>query len=215
MTMRYFLLTVLLAAPAAWGETAPPPERSARADFWLLVSNWPALEAIRPSASGGFDATGFGLGGGLYLTVREFANSELLAGIDGFIAANDSNVRGIFADVLTRQLYLGGSLKWALGKERGFTLDTGIGYHLADMAEVGDYYPQIEYELWEAHRVGGYVGASWDLPGSSLGSPGRWMIGFKVHFTDFGSVRGPGPLGLDAGQLDGPLYMVQVGYGLR
>ena len=215
MTMRYFLLAILLAAPAAWGETAPPPERSARADFWLMVSHWPALEAIRPSAGGRFDATGFGLGGALYVTIGEFANSELLAGIDGFIAANDSNIRGVFNDVLARQLYLGGSLKWALGQERGFTLDTGLGYHLADMAEVGDYYPQMERELWEAHRVSAYVGASWDLPGSSLGSPGRWMLGFRAYFADFGSVRGPYPLGTDAGRLDGTQYTVQVGYGLR
>jgi hypothetical protein len=170
---------------------------------------------VRPAAGGRFDAAGFGLGGALYVSVMEFSNSELLAGIDGFIAANDSNVEGVFDDVLVRQLYLGGSLKWALGEERGFTLVTGIGYHLVDMAEVGDYYSGLEREIWEASRVSGHIGASWDLPGYSLGSVGRWMLGMKVHFADFGTVHGPGPIGPDAGRLDGPLYTMQVGYGSR
>ena len=215
MTMRYLLFAMLLVASAAWSETAPPSERGGRAELWLLVSGWPALEAIRPTAGGRFDAAGFGFGGALYVKLREFSNSELLAGIDGFIAANDSNVGGVFDDVLARQLYLGGSLKWALGEERIFTLDTGIGYHLVDLAEVGDYYSGLEREVWEASRASGYIGVSWDLPGYSLGSAGRWMLGMKVHFADCGTVHGPGPIGPDAGRLDGPLYTMQVGYGLR
>jgi hypothetical protein len=198
MKMRNLLFAMLLAASAAWSDT-PPPERGARAELWLLVSSWPALKAVRPAAGGRFDAAGFGLGGALYVSVMEFSNSELLAGIDGFIAANDSNVEGVFDDVLVRQLYLGGSLKWALGEERGFTLVTS----------------GLEREIWEASRVSGHIGASWDLPGYSLGSVGRWMLGMKVHFADFGTVHGPGPIGPDAGRLDGPLYTMQVGYGSR
>ena len=79
------------------------------------------------------------------MTVREFETSDLLVGIDGYIAANDSNVRGVFDDLIARQLYLG----------------------------------------------------------------------VKAHFTDFGTVSGPWPLGPDAGKLDGPLYTVQIGYGMR
>lgn len=215
MTIRYFLLSALLAAPAAWSDTAPPQQSGGHVEIWLVVSGWPSLEAIRPAAGGRFEEAGSGLGGALFVPIREFANSELLAGIDGFIAANDSNVEGVFTDVLARQLYLGGSLKWMLGEYGRFSLDSGIGYHLVDMAEVGDFYTGFEREVWERSRVSGYLGATWSFPPRSLDSPGRWMLGMKVFFTDFGTVSGPGPIGPDAGRLDGPLYALQVGYGLR
>ena len=215
MTIRCFLLVLLLASPAAWSDTAPPQGPGGRAELWLVATNWPSLGQIRPEAGGRFDTVGFGLGGALYLTVREFESSDLLVGIDGYIAANDSNVRGVFDDLLTRQLYLGGSVKWAFGEERGFSLDAGLGYHLVDMAEVGDGWSSFEFEAWEAHRASAYLGATWDLPAYSLGSPGRWMIGVKAHFTDFGTVSGPWPLGPNAGQLEGPVYAMQIGYGWR
>ena len=215
MKTRCFLLAMLLAAPVAWGDTAPPKGPGGRAELWLVVSNWPSLEQVRPTSGGRFDTVGFGLGGALYLTVREFSTSDLLVGIDGFIAANDSNISGLFDDLLARQLYLGGSVKWAFGEERGLSLDAGLGYHLVDMAEVGDAYSSYEREVWETDRISGYVGATWDLPAYSLGSPGRWMLGVKAHFADFGAVNGPWPIGPDAGKLDGPLYTVQVGYGFR
>lgn len=215
MSFRFLLMVLLYAATPAWCDTAPPSPSAGRAEIWLLVSSWPSLEAVRPAAGGRFDGAGFGLGGALYVPIRDFANSELLAGIDGFIAANDSNVGGVFDDVLARQLYLGGSLKWVLGEYGNYSLDAGIGYHLVDMAEVGDAYSGFEREVWETSRVSGYAGASWDLPAYSLGSPGRWMLGLKVYFADFGTVSGPGPIGPDAGRLDGPLYTLQAGYGLR
>lgn len=215
MRKRCFLPAVLLMASAAWSDTAPPPGPSGRAELWLAVTNWPSLEAIRPAAGGRFDAVGFGLGGALYLTAREYRQSSLLVGIDGFIAANESNVEGIFEELLARQLYLGGSVKWAFGEERSFSVDAGVGYHLAEIAEVGDAFSGYEREVWDAHRVSGYIGATWDMPAVSLGSPGRWMLGFKVHFADFGTVDGPGPIGPDSGKLDGPLYSLQIGYGVR
>jgi hypothetical protein len=41
------------------------------------------------------------------------------------------------------------------------------------------------------------------------------MLGFKAQFADFGTVNGPGPLGPNAGKLDGPVYSLQIGYGFR
>ena len=215
MTIRKLLLLTLLAAPAAWADDAAPLERGGRAEIWLNVTSWPALRDIEPAAGGRFDETGFGLGGGVWLTLRQFERSELLWGIDGFIAANESNVEGIFADLLARQLYLGGSLKWVLGDERRNSLDAGLGYHLVDIAEVGDYGSGIEREVWETSRASAYVGFTWDLPSASLASRGRWMLGLKAYLADFGTVYGPGPIGPDAGRLDGPLYTLQVGYGVR
>ena len=215
MTIRWFLPALLLAAPAAWSDIAPPQGPGGRAELWLVVTNWPSLDQLDPEAGGRFDSVGFGLGGALYLTVREFATSDLLVGIDGFIAANDSNVRGVFDDLLARQLYLGAAAKWAFGDEHGFSLDAGIGYYLVDMAEVGDAWSGYEREVWETDRLGAYVGTTWDMPAYSLGGTGRWMLGVKAHFADFGTVNGLWPIGPDAGKLDGPLYTLQIGYGMR
>ena len=215
MKIRWFLLALLLAAPAAWSDIAPPQGPGGRAELWLVVTNWPSLEQLGPDEGGAFDSVGFGLGGALYVTVREFATSDFLVGIDGFIAANDSNVRGVFDDLLSRQLYLGAAAKWAFGDERGFSLDAGIGYYLVDMAEVGDAWSSYEREVWETDRLGANVGVTWDIPAYSLGSTGRWMLGVKAHFADFGTVNGPWPVGPDAGKLDGPLYTLQIGYGMR
>ena len=215
MTIRWFMLAVLLAAPVAWSDIAPPQGPSGRAELWLMVTNWPSLEQLDPVADGRFDAVGFGLGGALYVTVREFATSDILVGIDGFIAANDSSILGVFDDVLARQFYLGAAAKWAFGEERGLSLDAGIGYYLVDMAEVGDAWSSYEREIWETDRVGAYVGATWDLPSYSLSRTGRWMLGVKAYFADFGTVNGPWPIGTDAGKLDGALYSLQIGYGVR
>jgi hypothetical protein len=215
MTIRWLFFVLLLAAPAAWSDTVPPQGPGGRAELWLMVTHWPSLGQVSPELGGRFDTVGFGLGGALYLTVRELATSDLLVGIDGFIAANDSNVRGVFDDLLARQFYLGAAAKWAFGEERSVSLDAGIGYHLVDMAEVGDAWSSYEREAWETDRASAYLGATWDLPSASLGSPGRWMLGVKVYFTDFGTVNGFWPIGPDAGKLDGPLYTMQIGYGVR
>lgn len=215
MTIRYLLIVMLLAAQPAWSDVAPPQGPSGRLELWLLVNNWPSLEEIRPAGGGQFDPVGVGIGGAIYATAREYENSVLLVGIDGFIAANESDTEGIFEVLTARQLYIGAAVKWAFGEGRGFSLDTGIGYHLADMAEIGTAFSGYERKVWDAHRASGYIGATWDLPPISLGSPGRWMVGFKAQLTDFGRVYGPGPLGPSAGKLDGPVYSLQIGYGFR
>lgn len=214
MIIRHLVVVALLsAAPIAWSETGAP--RSGRAEVWLSVMSWPSLGDVHPAAGGRFDNVGLGLGGALYVTLKQFENSELLWGIDGFIGATDSNIEGVFDSVVTRQLYLGGALKWIPDGRRNLSLDAGLGYHLVDMAEVGDYYSGIEREVWESSRASAYVGATMDFTGREGRTGGRWMLGLKVYFADFGVVAGPGPLGPDAGRLQGPLYSVQLGYGAR
>lgn len=214
MKIRYLVCMALLAgAPTALGDTATP--RGGRAELWLNVMSWPALDDIRPTAGGRFDAAGFGLGGALYVTLKQYEKSELLWGIEGFIGATESDVEGVFETLLARQLYLGGALKWQPDSRRNVSLDTGLGYHLVDMAEVGDYLSGIEREVWDSSRASAYVGSTWDFVGRDGRSGGRWMLGIRAYFTDFGIVNGPGPLGPNAGRLDGPLYSVQIGYGVR
>ena len=46
------------------------------------------------------------------------------------------------------------------------------------------------------------------------------MLALRVHFADFGTVSDDAcfvssVLGPDAGRLDGPLYVVRIGYSMR
>ena len=65
-----------------------------------------------------------------------------------------------------------------------------------------------------------FVGATWDFGKRDAASSGGLSLGFKVHFVDFGRVYDEdvfirGLLGNNAGNLDGPVYMLQIGYSMR
>jgi hypothetical protein len=209
----------LLATPVVASDPEPQPT-GARSEVWLAVTSWPALGDLQPATSGGFDAAGFGLGGAIHWPVRRSETSELLIGIDGFIAATGSNISGVIDDVLARHLFLGGSVKWAIGEARNVQLDAGLGFHLADMAEVSTEYLGIEHEAWEASRVGAYIGGTWDIGAGRAGKSSGLSLSLKVHFVDFGTVHDEDVLfqplfGADAGELDGPIYLLQIGWAGR
>lgn len=221
-TRRYFtvLALVISFATPALAEEALSPLPGGRAEIWLGVSNFQGLDDLRPVADGGFDATGFGLGGAWHGRVARFEHSELLLGIDGFIAANDSNISGFFGDLTARHLFLGVSAKWALGASRSFYLDAGAGYHEIDMAELSEYWSGLEHIAWKDSTYGTFVGVTWDIGASKPGRRAGLSLGLKAHFVDFGRVYDEdvflfGVLGEDAGELTGPIYMLQIGYGGR
>lgn len=213
------LLTTMLAAPAL-GHDDPPELRGSRWDVSLDLPVWPALVDLQPMAGGSFRSTGFGLGVSGHFPVREFSNSELLIGGDLGFAATDSSIPAYAGDMLARQMYLGVSAKWLFGKSRNLSLDAGIGYHEVDIAYVNsEWWGSIEREYWGKERVGGFVGATWDIGAARPEKNGGVFIGLRVHFTDFGQVYDAeyvGPiLGPDAGTLDGPMYMLRIGYSGR
>ncbi len=192
-----------------------------RGDISLDLPIWPSLTDIDPVASGSFDANGYGIGASAHWPVKQFANSDLLIGIDGMIAATDSNISGSFADMLARQLYLGGSVKWFFGEKRNVSFDAGLGYHELDMAQVdSDYWGTIEFEHFSESTASGFIGGTWDIGAGRPDHSGGWMLALRVHFADFGTVSDDGRyvssvLGSDAGKLDGPMYIVRVGYSMR
>ena len=215
-------LILILSFTATTGLAAEPQQQpqGLRSEIWLAVTSWPALGDLQPISAGGFDAAGFGLGGAVHWPVQASENSELLVGIDGFIAATGSSITGVIDDVLARHLFLGGSVKWAFGEARNVQLDAGLGFHLVDMAEVSTEFSGVEHEAWEASRVGAFVGGTWDIGAGRPGKTGGFSLSLKVHFTDFGSIHDENVLvqplfGPDAGQLDGPLYLLQVGWAGR
>lgn len=219
------LAWALLAALAFAGNALaqqPGPPLSARWDVALEMPMWPALQDLQPNAGGTFDSMGLGIGGSWHVPVAQYANSDMLVGIDGWIAATDSNIPGRIGDVLARHLYLGLSAKWLFGDSRNVSLDAGIGYHEVDIAQVDtEWYGTLEHEHWTSSRGGAFVGATWDVGAGRAEHNSGLSLGLRVHFVDFGSVhdRGslltPAVLGPDAGVLDGPLYMVRIAYSGR
>ena len=226
--MRYWqrlgIAIIALAVAQVLLITAKADEEIAtgmRADISLDLPVWPALTDIDPVTPGSFDATGFGIGASAHWLVRRFENSDLLVGIDGTIAATDSSISGSIGDLLARQLYLGSSLKWQFGEARNMSLDLGLGYHELDLAQVdSEWWGTIEHEHFSESAASGFVGGTWDVGAGQPDRTGGLMLALRVHFADFGRVWdderfGWGVLGIDAGALDGPMYMLRIGYWSR
>ncbi len=217
-----FLLLIAVGG-AASAQEATAAERGSRFELWLGATSWPALGDLQPVAMGSFDDIGFGIGAAFHIPVRKFESSELLLGIDAFISATDSsiatasNIQGLRDELLARHMFIGASAKWRFGAARNLSLDAGLGLNLADIATVESRYVGIENESWETTRLGAFVGATWDVGMSRPEKNRGFFLGFEVHFVDFGNVRDEdvffGPLlGTNAGKLDGPIYMMQIGY---
>jgi len=208
----------MLVVPA-FGQDTPPEPLGSRWDISLDLPVWPALVDLEPVA-GSFRSTGFGLGISGHYPVKEFRNSELLIGGDLSFAATDSSIPLVAGDMLARQMYLGVSAKWLFGRSRNVSLDAGVGYHEVDIAYVNsEWWGSIQTEYWGKERVSGFVGATWDIGAARPENNGGLFIGLRVHLADFGPVydgQYQGPiLGPDAGNLDGPMYMVRIGYSGR
>ena len=213
------LVTPTLAQEAKEAEQEPLGSRWA---VYLEMPIWPSLTDLQPASGGSFDSLGFGLGVSWHASVAQFTHGELLLGIDGMIVATDSSINAQYDQLLARQFYLGGSVKWAFGDARNFALDAGIGYHQVDMADVSySGWASFENEHWSSEAPSGFVGATWDVGAGRPYKSGGLSIGLRVHFVDFGRVTdtdrfGVFPtLGPDAGNLEGPLYILKVGYSGR
>ncbi len=191
-----------------------------RYEIAIGAHSWPGLADLDTAAAGEFDQTGFNISLAAHWPVKRFSDSELLAGIDLGLFANDSDIRFIFESLTARNGYLVPSVKWMFGRRHRYSLDAGVGYYLADIAEIFSDYPLYgETVLWEEGAVGGYLGGTLDFRGGEPSRSRGMMMSLKVHFVDFGIVQEgdwlPPTLGQDAGRLDGPVYMYQVGYRWR
>lgn len=212
------LMTAVLFGTAR-AEDGGEPESWGRYELWMGPVFWPALEDIR-AQQGGFDSVGLGLGLGLHFPYRRFEDSDLLLGFDLSVSGVDSDIDGFFSTVMARHLFVGVSAKWLFGSDRNVSLDAGFGYHEADIADVSTVYWGVENELWSESSAGAWIGATWDV---SRGLPGRrngLFVSAKAHFVDFDEVRGDdvlsGPVfGDAAGRLDGPIYVLEIGYSGR
>ena len=199
-----------------WVTTSRP-----RYEIAIGAHSWSGIAGIDPVRDGSFDEIGFNISIAGHWPVRRFDDSELLFGADLGFFANESSIPFITEDITARAAYLAPSLKWMFGHNHRYAVDAGLGYYLLDIAEVAGEYPDnFETQLWEEGAVGGYVGGTIDFGG---GRPGRIrgvMVSLKMHFVEYRQVRDeipfpPPTLGQDAGDITGPVYMVQVGYRWR
>lgn len=198
-----------------------PRSEGMRSEFWLAVTSWPTLGDLQPVAGGSFKSAGYGLGGALHWPLRSAPGAKLLIGIEGAIMATDSDIPGFLDELLARDGYLAASVKWRLGKASKLSLDAGLAYHLLDIAQLEtDYNSSGEFESWEESAMGAFVGATWDVGVSKQTKDAGVLLGLKVHFLDFGTVRDEDilvspVLGSDAGDLRGPIYALHIGYRWR
>src|SRR5210317_154862 len=91
------LLSALAMSTPAQAQSSGQATQKSRWDVSLDLPVWSALGDLQPESGGSFDATGYGLGVSYHFPIASYANSDLLLGFDGSIAATDSNIRGQFA----------------------------------------------------------------------------------------------------------------------
>lgn len=164
-TARYVVAAVLLAslpmgtARAQDNEVTGP---QGRYELWMGPTWWPGLGDVQPG-EGHFDSMGLGLGFAFHFPARQFEHSDLLVGFDLSVTGVDSDIGGFLSTVMARQLFFGLSAKWLTFPDRNLSLDAGVGYYDADMAEVSTRIFGLENEIWSSSRAGAWAGIGWDV----------------------------------------------------
>jgi hypothetical protein len=223
ITYVIIVATMLVAGDGAQADEDIDWVTTSRGRYEIAIGahSWPGIAELQPAREGEFDKVGFNLSLAGHWPLLRFDESELLVGLDLGFLSNESNVRFVTEDILSRNGYLTPSVKWMFGHSHRYSLDAGIGYYLLDVVEVAGEYPEsFETQLWEESTVGGYVGATIDIGGGDPGRTRGVMFSFKTHFVDFGTIQDensllPPTLGRNAGELSGPIYMFQIGYRWR
>ena len=221
--MRYGVLMIavsliLIDTAVAGDDIDAPPTDKLRGEIWLAVSSWPALGDLRPVAGGSFNDTGYGLGASVHWPVKSIQSADVLLGIEGAIVATGSDIPVFLDELLARDGYLAASAKWRLGKTHSLALDAGLAYHLLDITQLDtDYYSSAEFQSWEESAVGPFLGMTWNLGAGKPDGDSGMTLGARAHFLDFGTVSdedvlASAVLGRDAGELDGPMYELRIGY---
>jgi hypothetical protein len=221
-----FLASLAATLPTPAGGSPPADDvewvttHRGRFEMAIGAHSWPGLADLDAARHGEFDAAGFNINLAAHWPVKRMSDSELLAGIDLGLLANDSDIRFISESITARNGYLAPSVKWMFGRKHRYSLDAGIGYYLQDITEVISDYPLYgETQLWEEGTAGGYLGGTVDFRGGEPSRSHGVMMSLKIHFVDFGTVRDEGrlppTLGQDAGRLTGPIYVYQLGYRWR
>lgn len=211
---------VLTGGATAQSEAPADTPAHGRMELWLAVPGWPGLSDLEPAAGGTFDDYGLGLGGAFHWPLQRYGG-RLMLGIEGAIHAVESNVPVYLDNLLARDGYLAVTTKWLPGQKRSLSLDAGIAVHQLDITQLeSGYYRFFEFQSWEKIALGALLGVTWDVGGGRPGANRGLSLGLRVHLVDFGTVRDEDifiapVLGTNAGDLSGPIYVLQTGYRWR
>ncbi len=203
-------LTLPVISIYAADESVPDAQGrwSGTATAGLMI--WNDLKDLEPAAGGGFDSLGFIVELAGHKHVARWGPADVLIGVDLGIFATQSDIPGITEDFTQRGLYLTPSMKFRFGERsrRYLNLEAGLGWYQVDFAELicdDDNFNNVVCieiaEPYDEDTLGGYLGITG-------GFGGGFIMGLKVHFADFGEVTG---LGLDTGELKGPIYILSLG----
>lgn len=179
--------------------------------FGIGGSFWGELGDVQSTLGGGFDQYGFALDMSAHRQVAA-RGATLLLGVDLGFFSTESDIPGVFEDLVQRGVYLTPSMRLRFGDAgRGHVdLEAGAGWYNADFAEINceDYGTIISgptctelNDPFDANAFGGYLGVRAGF--------NRWFTaGVRAHFADFGEVTGVPTV---SGELDGPVYTLMFG----
>jgi hypothetical protein len=202
------IVLLFLALVPAYADEVPESEDFGRWNWSASIgaASWSDLSDLQITGAGQFDSMGFALELAAHKHITRWGSADVLAGVDLGLFTTDSDVPGLLEQLTQRGLYLTPSVKLRFGERarRYWNLEAGAGWYNTDFAELDCDGGSICAELrapFNSDAVGGYLGLS--------GGFGRWFIaGLKVHYADFGPVRGVGTV---SGDLKGPIYIFSLG----
>ncbi len=179
--------------------------------FGIGAMSWSDLGDVQSTIGGDFDNYGFALDMSLHRRV-EVGDATLLIGGDLGFFSTESDIPGIFEDLVQRGVYVTPSMRLRFGDSNRSYLDleAGAGWYNTDFAEIDcDNYGTILggpvcteiNDPFDSNAFGGYVGVRTGFS--------KWLtVGLRAHFADFGQVSG---LPTISGELEGPVYALMIG----
>jgi len=218
----YLGIIALTGGAPVVAEESEADLRNKRVRYEISIGTeiWPGASDLTGTNGGSFDAVGIHLGGAVHWPVGSFASGELLLGADLAMQSNESDIRLFVEDLSLRDLYVGPSLKWVAGRRHRYSVDVGVTYHEADIAELVGSYPNYqEIEVWEERALGTYLGATLNINAGLPDKQSGVLVAIKVHFVDFdvdaGNLQLAQTLGPGTRPLSGPIYSLAIGYRWR
>jgi hypothetical protein len=173
------------------------------------LTEWDSANDLEPVGGGGFDSDGINWEFSLHAVAWSTRYGDLLVGGDhGVFSNSGAGFIPELSGLSARGFYLTPSVKWRFGEYGHLRthLEAGAGYYKIDISDV-DYFGGDD--IWKERTVGGYLGVSFDFP--LVLAYLEPTVGLKVHFFDAGAAGGLGP---NAGDLTGPVYMLQFGFAM-
>lgn len=219
--LLYALSLVLFSNANADLEGEEHPHEGLRTEIWLAATNWPALTDLNPVVGGSFNSVGYGLGGSVHWPIALQRGPDLSLGLEGAVMATESDIPVYLDELLARDGWVAASVRWRPGKARSVSLDAGLAYHLLDITQLQtNDNAFVEFESWEESALGPFFGITWDIGANREAQNRGLTLGLQVHFLDFGTVRDEDVLasvvlGRNAGNLDGPIIALRLGYRWR